>query len=81
LSVLDTGHGQENTRSGAVGESCKGLGSERSGACMLEVRNLHKRVEREEGVNDGIHWGWGLRMVRRKGSVLDRSATMVLMNK
>jgi hypothetical protein len=48
---------------------------------MLEVRNLHKRVEREEGANDGIHRDWGLRMVRRKGSVLDRSATMVLMNK
>lgn len=77
------GCGQENTRFAAVGENgrCKGLGCERSGTYRVEVRNHHNGAEVGEEEIGGVRRGSGLCMVRRRGSVLDRFATMVQLNK
>ena len=48
---------------------------------MVEIRNLHNGLEREEGVIGGVRMDLVLCRVRRRGSALDRSAAMMLMNK
>ena len=78
MPALRKGHGQGNTHSGVVGESgrCMGLGCERSGTCTVEVRSLHSWVEAVAEGCCGARKG-SRNTVRRRGSVVDRSAAMM----
>lgn len=71
-------------RCGVAGEEGRRRGQEygRSGASTVEVRNLHNGVEAEGEAGYEIRKDLVSCIVRRRGYVLDHSATMIfLMNK
>ena len=66
-----------------VGEngSRRGPGCERSGTCTVEVHSQYSGVEAEGEGSCEIRKDSMLYTVRCRGSALDRSAVMILMNK